>query len=435
MKPIFQIVLRPISNLIKKGSTSLFNLSSYVFGISATLVTLGAIILPYKVLDIINAGSVTILGITLGKNGLLGLTSLIGGLTASLIQPLAGLLSDKNMGPFGKRLPFLVIGGIGVAVSTLFLVPVETITGLIVVYLAINLFGNLGEGPANALLKDHVVPKKFGSASGVFNFSRVLGSAIVLFVTLQFMKNYSGPKDTIWLWASLGFISFVMIFSTFWSLITLNPTNTNTKSEYEEKKPNLEHWHKNKKKFIWFILALSLSVTALSTLQTFAIFFVNDVVIQNNSAQTLAFIIVILFITIGIVVIPAGNISDKIGRKPLLLIASITGFLGPILMIPLHTLFPVLLGCGLIGITVGLIISVFWAVANDLVPRDRAGKMMGFTALAFLVGSGIARSSGFLVDWLNIQNTNLGYYFLLLLAAICFLISPLIVIINSVEED
>jgi len=94
MKLISNILLKPIITEFNKGSNSLLNLSSYVFGISGTLVTLGAIILPYKVLDILNASPVTILGMNLGKNGLLGLISLITGLTASLIQPLAGFFSD-----------------------------------------------------------------------------------------------------------------------------------------------------------------------------------------------------------------------------------------------------------------------------------------------------------------------------------------------------
>ena len=82
-----------------------------------------------------------------------------------------------------------------------------------------------------------------------------------------------------------------------------------------------------------------------------------------------------------------------------------------------------------------LIISLFWAIANDLIPKDFAGRTLGFTAIAFLIGSGLARSSGFLVDWLNIQNHNWGYYFLLLLSSFSFFISPLIVLKNSVEED
>ncbi len=104
-------------------------------------------------------------------------------------------------------------------------------------------------------------------------------------------------------------------------------------------------------------------------------------------------------------------------------------------MIPFHTVIPVLIGCALIGISVGLIISLFWAIANDLIPKDFAGRTLGFTAIAFLIGSGLARSSGFLVDWLNIQNHNWGYYFLLLLSSFSFFISPLIVLKNSVEED
>ena len=300
----------------------------------------------------------------------------------------------------------------------------------------INVFSNLGEGPANALIKDHVESKSFGSASGVFNFSRVLGATIVLLITLQFMKNYSGPEDSQWFWASIIFISLVMLLSTLWSFLSLSPQKLNVIPKNINKKISQQNWPKNKrKKFAWFIIALSISITSLSSLQTFAIYFITDVVIQSNLAQTTTFIILVLCITIGIIVIPAGYISDKIGKKYLLFLASISGILGPSLMIPFHTVMPVLFGCSLIGISVGLIISLFWAVANELVPKNYAGRTLGFTAVAFLIGSGLARSSGLLVDWLNIQNYNWGYYFLLLLSSICLFVSPLIVLKNSIEEN
>ena len=438
MKLISNILLKPIITEFNKGSNSLLNLSSYVFGISGTLITLGAIILPYKVLDILNASPVTILGMNLGKNGLLGLISLITGLTASLIQPLAGFFSDKNIkSGYGKRLPFLVVGGIGVSFFSLFLVPVQSVLGLMIIFMIINVFGNLGEGPANALIKDHIESKSFGSASGIFNFSRVLGAAIVLLITLQFMKNYSGPEDSQWFWASIILISIIMSLSTLWSFFSLKPQKINQIPQKINQKKHIEKkWSKNqRKRFIWFIIAFSISVTSLSSLQTFAIYFVSDVVIQSNPAQTTTYIILVLCLTIGIIVIPAGYISDKIGKKPLLILASISGIFGPSMMIPFHTVIPVLIGCALIGISVGLIISLFWAIANDLVPKDFAGRTLGFTAIAFLIGSGLARSSGFLVDWLNIQNHNWGYYFLLLLSSFSFFISPLIVLKNSVEED
>ncbi|MBM31933.1 MAG: hypothetical protein CL764_03640 [Chloroflexi bacterium] len=440
MKQIFNILFKPIINEFYKGSNSLLNLSSYVFGISGTLVTLGAIILPYKVLDILNASTVTFLGMNLGKNGLLGLISLITGLTASLIQPLAGFFSDKNIkSSYGQRIPFIFVGGIGVSFFSLLLVPVQSVLGLMIIFMIINIFGNLGEGPANALIKDHIESKNFGSASGVFNFSRVLGAAIVLLITLQFMKNYSGPQEAQWFWGSIIFISIIMLVSTIWSSLSLKTEKLNLIPQQINSK-NIEkestEWTKNqKKKFLWFIIAFSISVTSLSSLQTFAIYFVSDVVIQSNIAQTTTLIILVLCLTIGMIVIPAGYISDKIGKKPLLILASISGVIGPSLMIPFHTVIPVLIGCALIGTSVGLILSIFWAIVNDLVPKDFAGRTLGFTAIAFLIGSGLARSSGFLVDWLNLQNHNWGYYFLLLLSSFSFFISPLIVLNKSVEED
>ncbi|MGY8880611.1 MAG: hypothetical protein ACKVKV_08070, partial [Dehalococcoidia bacterium] len=62
----------------RPGSPNLSNLSIYAFGLSGVWTGIGAGILPFKVIEALELGNISILGYALDKNGALGLISLLG---------------------------------------------------------------------------------------------------------------------------------------------------------------------------------------------------------------------------------------------------------------------------------------------------------------------------------------------------------------------
>ena len=112
-----------ISSIVRtyrRGPASLFNLSAYSFGLSAMATGIGSGILPFKVLDVLDAGTVIVFGNELDKNGTLGLISLIGLACAAVMQPASGVMSDRSLKSTGKRLPFIAVGAVLMAVSAYF---------------------------------------------------------------------------------------------------------------------------------------------------------------------------------------------------------------------------------------------------------------------------------------------------------------------------
>ena len=80
---------------------------------------------------------------------------------------------------------------------------------------------------------------------------------------------------------------------------------------------------------------------------------------------------------------------------------------------------------------IGAFITVSWALATDIVPRAEAARYLGIANIATCIGSGVARLlGGVLIDPINhlLGSSSSGYLALFILAAICFLVSALVVI-------
>ena len=92
------------------------------------------------------------------------------------------------------------------------------------------------------------------------------------------------------------------------------------------------------------------------------------------------------------------------------------------------TLTMVLIDGALIGVSIGIFLSVNWAWATDLIPADEGGRFLGISNLA-TAGSGVlAGVGGFMLDAFNAQSHNLGYTALYLTATICYLLGTAVAV-------
>ena len=420
----------------KRGSRSLFNISVYSFGMSGVWVGYGSILLQFKVTEIAATNPVLLLGWTLDKTSLAALISLIGLVIAAIVQPAAGLISDRSIGAVAlKRYPFIILGLLGLAVSTLMFGFVSGFVALLLVTIAMQICGNTAQGPANALIIDHVDDSERGRASGVLNLMRLAGSGFVAMIVVFLMSNYHVDDSPEWMWYSVVVMVAVLLGTTTYTLLALRVPSTNRGDETprgtgviadaDEKADD-----DRRTRYYLVLVAMGFIIAALSATQTNAIFFVQDVIGLENPAQGGSYILAALLGTAAIVVYPAGKLSDRIGRGLLLLISGITGACGVLSMLLLNadSLSEVIPGVMAIGFAVGIYMSVGWAVANDLVNRSTAARDLGLTSISGLVGAVIGRSSGFFIGGLNQRGLDagiefLGYGVVLGLTSFAFLLS------------
>ena len=179
--------------------------------------------------------------------------------------------------------------------------------------------------------------------------------------------------------------------------------------------------------FLWLISRL-LILLAVNLVRNYILYFLDDVLqIQNPAAET-GNLLAVLGIAVAVIVYPAGALSDRWGRKPLIVFSGILGTVGACALV-LATTMPLVLVAGtIIGISIGVFLSVNWAWGADLIPADAGGRFLGISNIATAGAGVLAGGGGWMLDFFNAQSHNLGYPALYLTAALCFAVGTVIVI-------
>jgi MFS family permease len=424
------------------GPRKFVNLSVYAFGLSGLWTGVGSGILPFKVLEALELGRVEIVGYALDKNGALGTLSLLGLVVAAAVQLGAGSLSDRDA-RLGRRLPYLLVGSLGLATMTIVFGITATFSSLLIAIVAMQVFGNLAQGPANALIIDHVPSSRRGEAAGVLNLFRLLGAGSLTVIVLQFMSRYDANDAQEWLWYSIALMITVLLISIFWTVLTTRPRGglfiPSFKRRIREQSSEQGSDSKGSRRirisrsYFAFLVALAFTIAAMSSMQIYALFFLQDVVGLDNPADGADILIVVIVLSAGITVLPAGYLSDRVGRSNLFVVAGGSGVTASLLLLFVSSIGPVLAIGVVVGVSVGLFMTLTWAVANDLVSRASAAKELGYTSIATLAGAAAARFAGIGIDELNDVSENLGYKAILIAVATAFALAA--VILARVARD
>ncbi|MBT6681792.1 MAG: MFS transporter [Chloroflexi bacterium] len=393
----------------RRGPESFTNLSVYAFGLAALWISVNTVLLQLRVLEIADEDQ---------KNSILGAIALVGLVVAALSQPLMGALSDRTSSRWGKRVPYIVAGNLGLLITVPFLGIANSFLSLLIVIALIQLFIHVSQGPANALLIDHVPAHRRGSGAGALNLSRVIGGGLTTVIVMVLMSGSgTGDGPTSWYWISIGLVMTVLALTTLWTFGSLRPKPGHGGVEIEplvappdETIPaaSAEDSHAMKG-YYWFLIAMAMMVGALTAMQIFALFFLRDKVGLDNPTGAAAALTATIVIGAAIAVYPSGAVSDRFGRMRVLYGAATVIAVSALPMLFVSSVIPVVIIGLFVGVGAGMFLSGGWALITELVPAEGAGKSLGLTAFSTLAGTGLARLSGFGIDALNRQSENLGY--------------------------
>jgi len=370
-------------------NNSTFRRSDYLkitifgFALAALWGSLHTIILPTRLLDFVAASE---------KSTCLGLLTFAGLMLAIIVQPIAGAISDRSGFAWGRRRPFILVGTL---VAVLFLSGigwVGSFLAIFVIYCLLQVASNTTQGPYLAFIPDMVPQGKRGLASGV---GAVLLAAMVS--TILTVRERPGKA------AQLPLLP--TIFKSFRIKVSAH------------------------RDFIWFILSRLFIMMAFTTLQTFALYFIMDVVGAPDPAAATARFSIVAIAGMLIVAYPTGRLSDRIGRRPIALAAGLLGALAiALLYLSGQNFTLIMLSGGLVGIAFGAFMSSNWALATDLVPKGEEARYLGLTNLATAGGAALARLIGPLIDFGNNLSPNLGYSFMFLACFIYFIVGSLLLL-------
>ena len=130
----------------------------YWFGLNVRNTAVGSIFIPYLVAIYAPAD---------WKNTALSAISTAGLIIAMLVQPIAGLFSDRSTSRFGRRRPFILVGTL---LDLVFLVAIGfswNYWSLLAAVLLIQFSFNISHGPLQALIPDLVPEDQRGQASSI----------------------------------------------------------------------------------------------------------------------------------------------------------------------------------------------------------------------------------------------------------------------------
>lgn len=399
------------------SNLSLLRLSAFSFGFTGFMMALDMIILPVLVLAVASEEF---------KNTYLGLLGFSGLVAAGLVQPLIGRFSDRTRSPLGRRVPY-ILGGCSVACAGLIGIGLASkYLTLFAVYLFIQMAANFAYGPYQAVIRDLVPAHRIGIAASLRILTDAAGG-LVLIPLSAVLIGRSGADSINWLWVTLGLLGACFLLAAVISSLTIRAREKSAGAAPRPTTPQRHHagLHPQLSRFL---LSRFLMIAAIAVFETYGLFFLRDVVKLENAAQALGNMVLVVGGVLALSIYPAGWLSDRIGRKPVVLTGAAGAAVSSIALLSADSATEVLVLASLIGMSVGILLSANWALANDLGTEGREAQHMGFVGLATVGGIGLAKIIGPAVDLLNRAGPGWGYTALLVGCGLFFLAGALLLL-------
>jgi MFS family permease len=346
-----------------------------------------------------------------------------GSLMAVVWQPVAGAISDRTRTRFGRRHPFIVVGTLG---DVLFLIglALSGSYGLVVIfYFLLQAASNTAQGPYQGLMPDVVPETQRGSASGYYGISNVVGLLLGT-VGAGLILDHFGRT------AAILSICGLLVLTMIPTVLFIPDRAESTQPQFTSVRQAVAITFSRPMRhpaFLWLMASRLLILMGMVGIQSFVFYYFGDVFFPKNSHSTITAAYTLqglVIVSAFLIAWPAARVSDRVGRRPFILVGGLLGAAGVLMLVfshyqvvPAPLLEPMartlkvpalaaqatLVGV-LIGVGYGLFFAVDWAFMQDLIPAGEAGLFMGFSNIA-TAGSGIIARlvAGPLLDPFNHQ--------------------------------
>ncbi len=400
-----------------------------ILGFALTLVsnTLEPAVLGRKVIELVPEG----------RNTALGLTTFAGLIVAILVQPIVGVFSDRTRSRWGRRLPYMA-AGTAMVIACLFLIAGAPVFSIVVVgLLLIQLASNVVQGPWQALIPDRVADSQRGQASGLKAMLDILAFVAGRLVAGQLVGRFAEWGQTaVYAAVAVPCVVYIIALAVTAFAAREGPeaaASAPQRSVGEALRATFSVDFRAHPAFGWWFANRTLFWAGFLALNTFLLFYLIDVVgMAEGAAQKfIGTLSTILGVSLVLVSLPSGWLSDRIGRKPLVAIAGILAAIGTGVLLAVRSQALLTVAGLIIGAAVGTFLAANWALVTDIVPRDEAARYLGVANIATAGGSAIARFlGGALIDLLNraTGTHNVGYLTVFGLALAFFVTSAIVIL-------
>ena len=406
------------------GPADYIKISIFGFALAALWGSLHTIIIQMRLLDFGFTGP--------EKTLWLGLLTLAGLVVAMIVQPIAGAISDRSSFRWGRRRPYILLG----TILAMLLLPGIGFSGsyltLFIIYCLLQVSCNIAQGPYQGFIPDLVPGERRGLGSGVKTLLESVGGIALVWLVFYFMDRYVTEQGGLWLWLLVAMLAIVLLGAMVTTVVTVKERPGGGGSQL----PLLPTLYKSFKidvkaspDFIRFLVSRLLVLTAWATLQRYALFFLMDVIGIANPLTVRNDLLIVVGACMLAAAYPAGRLSDRVGRRPIVVSSGLLGALGIVVLFFSHSYGYIMFAGGLLGISSGAFMSANWALATDLLPKGEEARYLGLTNLATAGGSALTLFiMGPMIDFFNAYSPGLGYKVMFLICFTCLVAGSLLVL-------
>jgi MFS family permease len=388
------------------GNLGFLRLAAFGFGVTGLFLALDTVILPVLVLKIAPEAL---------KNTYLGVLGFSGLAMTALAQVVVGGFSDHTHSRWGRRVPYLMAGSLLVCLALTAVGMANSYVTLLAAWLFLQAAINVGLGPYQALIRDLVPAGRIGVASSIKVLAEASGGVSFIAVSgtilgYQASRGSAGP----WVWLTLALLAGTLVTAT---VITCATVRVGEKAAAVQSM-GWPRWQSpgslKLPQLSWLLVSRMLMITAVTSFQTYGLFFLRDVVGLENPAQAVGHMVLVVGAALLVSVYPAGWLSDRVGRKPVVMAGALGAALSTAWMLTANSVNEVLIIGSALGASVGILLSAGWALVNDLGTSGREAQYMGIVNLSTVGGALLAKALGPVVDLLNHAAPGSGYTVLLI---------------------
>jgi MFS family permease len=368
------------TDLIEKRSTRfLLGMGVYAIGINLVWISYNSILLPVMVQNTTTAAT---------KGLWVGIISMVSILVGILINILSGVISDHSNSRWGRRTPCILVGMVfAVAVILAAAILPQTLPFVFMGYLLLQIAGNVSSGSYQPLLADIIPVNQRGAASGYQGMFTIVGAAMGFVVV-------TGLVSAGLMWLALVVIATVFFATTAFNSLVIHdddkPLDDVESLSLRQALGETFRVRTHVPGFFWFVSANYLMYMGVSSFASYGIYYFQTVLQLPDpvKAMGVAGIVGILFNVVAAVA--AGILSDRIGRRNLIIAAGVFSGLFSLAFPFLHSFGVFIAISAFYGAANGVIYSVNQALASTLVPVAEAGKFMAYNNLSVGVANALA---------------------------------------------
>jgi len=377
------------------------------------------------------------------KELVVGRATAVGGVFAVLVPVVAGALSDRTGGRWGRRTPWIVGGTAINLVGLILLAWAPSVAALVAAYLVLQLGNNAAAAAFAGIVPDVIPEERHGGASGLLNTASILGTIACLGITLVVLSAFG--STALGVASSYALIAALLSLTLVLSVVLLRerPTPHTEPLSWPRPAVLLEAVAPLRSHdFFWVVATRLFQTLGIWTILPFVTFYFQDVVRAGNfGAASDLWLLAVLAGGIGPAV-ACGYLSDRLRRRRLFVYASSAtqALVAAVLVFSLVSSLPLIYGLGILfGVGYGAYSAVDWAMACDVLPeRERsAAKDMALFHVAYtlpqVVGPALLAPALFFLNRsgatvLGVHTGgNLGYRIVFASAAIWFVLATVMV--------